>query len=433
MVDVIFFDYWLRGTRHFKFILEALNADGKTSVLLHTSSWREGQSDEPTEVFYEGFLCRDISHYGYSLTKALKTEKPKVVVLLNQQTEDRIITRFCRLHGIKTVYLMHGVIASDTILSSKTLNSAFGLKDRLKRFSKYKTLFKEYFIAFNQRSRLGFLNVELYTYFIGLFISPGKIFYNIWRFRDSYADLALVYSQSDYDLFTQKMGFAKEKVKVVGNYNLDDLYEKKKIGATEESHNTLLQDLNMPAGSKYVLYIEGGFFTPGYIIPGWSLDTISNEIRVIASTMKKKGLYVVIKLHPSSDYLDLTDRLSDIDNIVLITSYDLASLTMHAIAVLGQSSSALRLSVVLGIPLFILSIEPLLLILRDYIDNNFGTLVSSYDELEEKIDSVLQNRFNNPPDYYKSFDYHLNPFDGRSGQRVNEVIRVLTNNKNPST
>ena len=50
MVDVVFFDYWLRGTRHFKFILESLNANGKTSLLLHTSSWREGDKDEPKEV-----------------------------------------------------------------------------------------------------------------------------------------------------------------------------------------------------------------------------------------------------------------------------------------------------------------------------------------------------------------------------------------------
>lgn len=429
MVDVIFFDYWLRGTRHFKFIQEALAANGKTSLLLHTSSWREGTKDEPIEVFYEGFLCRDIAHYGYSITKALKTEKPKVVILLNQQTEDRIITRYCRLHGIKTVYLMHGVIASDTTLSSKTLNSAFGLKDRLKRFSKYKTLFKEYFIAFNQKSPLGFLNKELYTYFIGLFISPGKIIYNIWRFRDSYADFTLVYSQADYHLFTQKMGFEKDKVKVVGNYNLDELYQKKNLGATEESRKLLLQELGMPTGSKYVLYIEGGFFTPGYIIPGWSIDTISDEIRTIALTMKKRGLYLIIKLHPSSDYSDLTDRLVDIDNIVLTKNYDLALLTMHAVSVLGQSSSALRFSAVLGIPLFILSIEPLPLIFRDYIDNDFGVLVSSFNELEEKISSVQEGRFSNSPNYYKNIEYHLLPFDGKSGQRVNEhILSLLYNN-----
>lgn len=428
MVDVIFFDYWLRGTRHFKFIQEALVANGKTSLLLHTSSWREGTNDEPTEVFYEGFLCRDIAHYSYSIIRALKMEMPKVVILLNQQTEDRIITRYCRLNGIKTVYLMHGVIASNMSLSSKTLDSAFGLKDRLKRFSKYKILFKEYFKAFNQRSVLGFLDKELYTYFIGLFISPGKIIYNIWKFRDSYADLTLVYSQADYELFTQKMGFEKDKVKVVGNYNLDELYQKKNLGATEESNKFLLQELGMPAGSKYVLYIEGGFFTPGYIIPGWSIDTISDEIRTISLTMKKRGLYLIIKLHPSSDYSDLTDRLVDIDNIVLTKNYDLASLTMYAVTVLGQSSSALRLSAVLGIPLFILSIEPLPLIFRDYIDNDFGVLVSSFNELDEKVSSVQEGRFSNSPNYYKNIEYHLNPFDGKSGQRVNEHILSLLNN-----
>lgn len=427
MVDVIFFDYWLRGTRHFKFILESLNAYGKTSLLLHTSSWREGDKDEPKEVLFDGFLCRDISFYDFSLIKALKVEKPKVVILLNQQTEDRIITRFCRLNGIKTVYLMHGVIAYDTILSSRTLNSAFGLSDRLKRFSKYKILFKEYFIAFNQKSRFGFLNTELYTYFIGLFISPGKIIYNIWRFRDSYADIALVYSKSDYDLFTKKMGFEKEKVKIVGNYNLDELYFKKQntYQGAKDSKQLLKQELGIPDKSNYVLYIEGGFFTPGYVIPGWSLDTISEQIRSIAETMKKKELQIIIKLHPSSDYSDLKDRLFDIDNIVITKDYDLSLLTMHAIAVIGQSSSALRLSSVLEIPLFITSIDPLPLIFRDYVDNHFGVLVSSYSDLEEKLDSVLKGTFKNSPDYLKNTDYYLAPFDGKSGERVNDVIFSL--------
>ena len=430
MVDVVFFDYWLRGTRHFKFILESLNAKGKTSLLLHTSSWRELNAEVPKEIFFDEFLCRDIAYYDYSIIQALKAEKPKVVILLNQQTEDRIIIRFCSLHGIKTVYLMHGVIGSDTKVLSKTLNSAFGLKDRFKRISKYKILFKEYFIAFNQRSLLGFLDVELYAYFIGLFISPGKIIFNIWRFRDSYADIALVYSTSDYYVFTEKMGFQKEKVKIVGNYNLDELYIKKQTTyrSAEERLQLISLDLGIPETSKYVLYIEGGFFTPGYIVPGWSLDTIAEQIRSVALTMKKKELQLIIKLHPSSDYLDLKDRLVDIDNIVITKDYDLALLTLHAIAVIGQSSSALQLSAVLGIPLLITSIEPLPLIFRDYIEREFGVLVSSYSELEEKIESVLKGTFGNSPGYFKNFDNYLAPFDGKSGERVSDVVLSLLNN-----
>lgn len=430
MIDVIFFDYWLRGTRHFKFILETLNEQDKNSLLLHTRSWREGNSEEPKEVLFDGFLCRDIEYYNYSIIEALKAEKPKLVILLNQQTEDRIITRYCRLNGIKTIYLMHGVIASDTTLSSKTLNSAFGLRDRFKRFSKYKKLFKEYFIAFNQKSRFGFLNTELYTYFIGLFISPGKIIYNIWRFRDSYADIALVYSKSDYYVFTEKMGFQKEKVKIVGNYNLDELFIKKQTiyRSAEENLQLLLQDLGISETSKYVLYIEGGFFTPGYVVPGWSLDTIAEQIRSVALTMKKKELQLIIKLHPSSDYLDLKDRLVDIDNIVITKDYDLALLTLHAIAVIGQSSSALQLSAVLGIPLLITSIEPLPLIFRDYIERDFGVLVSSYSELEEKIESALKGTFSNSPCYFKNFDHYLAPFDGKSGERVNDIVLSFLNN-----
>jgi hypothetical protein len=151
MVDVIYFDYWLRGTRHFKFIDNELKRNNRASLLLHTGSWREGKPDV-TEEIYNDILCRDIAYYNYSIIRALKDESPKVVILLNQQTEDRIIVRYCRAHGIKTVYLMHGVLANDTALSSKTLDSAFGLSDRLKRFGKYRVLFAEYLKAFTQSS-----------------------------------------------------------------------------------------------------------------------------------------------------------------------------------------------------------------------------------------------------------------------------------------
>lgn len=427
MVDVIYFDYWLRGTRHFKFIEDELKRKNRTSLLLHTGSWREGKPIVTEEV-YNDILCRDIAYYDYSIIKALKQESPKVVILLNQQTEDRIIVRYCRSHGIRTVYLMHGVLANDTTLSSKTLDSAFGLSDRLKRFGKYRILFVEYLKAFNQSFFLGFLNPQLYLYFTGLFISPGKINYNVWKFRDAYADLALVYSEFDFDLFTKKMGFQKENVRIVGNYNMDELfYKKKKYSNDAKFHEKILTDLGCPQKLKYVLFVEGGFFTPGYIIPGWSIDAIAQQLRQVAVILNELDLALIVKLHPSSDYGDLEEIISDIPNLVLTSSYDLDLLTMGAVAVLGQSSSALRLSVILGVPLLIHSFEPLKLIFQDYIDNNFGTLVCNYDELQEKLQLILDGKFQNSIGYKANLKYFLEPFDGKSRERISEIILSLCN------
>lgn len=322
---------------------------------------------------------------------------------------------------------MHGVLTNDTALSSKTLDSAFGLLDRLKRFGKYRVLFAEYLKAFNQSSLFGFLNPQLYLYFTGLFISPGKINYNVWKFQDAYANLALVYSAFDFNLFTQKMGFKKENVRIVGNYNMDELFYKRNEHTNDANfQEKIMIDLGFSKKSKYVLFIEGGFFTPGYIIPGWSIDAIALQLRKIAAILNGLDLALVVKLHPSSDYGDLLEKISDIQNLVLTSSYDLDLLTMGAVAVLGQSSSALRLPVILGVPLLIHSFEPLQLIFKDYIVNDFGVLVSSYDELAEKLQLIMQGKFENSKNYKTNINHFLHPFDGKCRERISDIILSLS-------
>jgi len=422
MTDVLFFDYWLRGTRHFKFIQNKLNETNISGLLLHTSSWRFGEYKQKEEIF-EGIHCRDISYYNYSLIRALQVEKPKVVILLNQQTEDRIITRYCRLKKIMTIYLMHGVIASDLLVNSKLIDNAFGLKARLNRFGKYRILFKEYIKAYTQNSYLRIFNLELYEYFFKLFISPGKITCNVWQFKDAYADITLVYSQYDFQLFTEKMGFDRGKVKIVGNYNMDSLFKMRELAKKEVSlTNSIYVDFDLPHHSKYVLYIESGFCNPGYVVEGWSMDLIALQIRNISILLKHLELFLVVKLHPSSDYTELFNKLNDIDNLKLTIDYDLASLTLNALAVLGQSSSALRLPVILQIPLLILSLDHLNLLIKDYVENEFGILINSYEELEEQLKIILNGKFKVSANYLKNVNHFIGPFDGKSEERINNII-----------
>ena len=428
MSDVIFFDYWTRGTRHFKKISDKLSQSNISSMLLHTASWR-GDLDlkraflNNYEEYIDNILCRDILHYNNSLIEALKREQPKVVVLLNVQTEDRIIIRYCRINNIKTVYLMHGILDPDTKALSKTMDSAFGFKDRLVRFKKYKILFKEYLLAFNEAGSFGFLNKEYFTYFIKLFISPGKIVFNLWKFEDSYPDIALVYTQSDFDLFIEKMGYSSEKIKIVGNYNLDKVFKKLTI---KDSQSLVHNHFSIPISSKYILYIEGGFFTPSYNVPGWTLENIASEVRSICSLINKYNLFLIVKLHPSSDYLNLEEMISDIQNLRVTKDFDISYLNLNALAVFGQSSSVLRIPLLINKPLFILSLDPLKLVFKEYIEKDFGELIDSFSSLEFYVKKLVSNNYVVNLKSSKNIKYHLHPFDGLSSKRIcDEILKEL--------
>jgi hypothetical protein len=428
MADIIFFDYWTRGIRHFKKISVELAQQNITTLLLHTASWRgdldiENIKINKYEECIEGIVCRDIMYYENSIVNALKKEKPKAVILLNVQTEDRIIIRYCRSNNIKTIYLMHGTLINDTKLSSITMDSAFGIKDRLIRFKKYRILIKEYFRAFNQKNIFGFLSLEYFSYFIKLFLSPGRVIYNIWKFKDSYPDIALVYTQSDFDLFITKMGYPAHKVRVVGNYNLDEVFEKVNTSGT---YDLIKSNFNLPNDAKYILYIEGGFFTTTYSIPGWTLENIANEIRNICNTISQFNLFLIVKLHPSSNYLNLEQRINDIKNLKITRDFDITYLNMNALAVFGQSSSVLRIPLLIKKPLFILSLEPLNLIFHEYIDNNFGELIDSYSKLEYQVKKLLSGEVLVNSNTNDNIKYNLLPFDGLATKRIcNEIMMSI--------
>src|SRR6267154_19482 len=224
MLDVLFFDYWTRGIRHFSRIKEGLERKGLTSLLLHLGSTR-GENVAREEVI-DGVLCRDITFYGNSIVKALIEEKPKLVLLLNSQTEDKIIVRAARALGIKTVFLMHGVLAGGDDLNSVSalIDSAFGLKTKLKRIPKYARLYLQYLNAARLQSISSVCDSEIHLFFLRIMMSPGKTFTNVWRYTDSVANLAFVYSDDDKKLFVENNGYKPENIRVVGNYNLDMLY-----------------------------------------------------------------------------------------------------------------------------------------------------------------------------------------------------------------
>lgn len=414
MVDVLYFDYWTRGIRHFENIDSSLKTLGYSSLLVHMDSMREKEY-EPSQI-KNGILCKDISLYSNSLTKVLLVEAPRLLIILNNQTEDKILLRACRALKIKTIFLMHGALVppNHMIKNAELIDTAFNISKKLKKFPKYIRLLLEYQKAAFLDCWYRVFDLEIYLYLYRVASSPGRAVMGFWKYKDSCADLALVYSEEDKENFQKIFGYYASQVVVVGNYNLDHLIALKKSNLPLKENNN--------GTSKYAVYIENGFSDPKFKIDGWSEELVSVEIKNISKILKKVGVKLVVKLHPSSDYPILPELLEGDDNIELVLNCDLSKLILDCAYVFGQSSTALLLAFAIDKPVFLLSLHPLKLQLSIYQDKGLGILVESYDQLRSIF---LTKKYLSDCNLDERRSYFMGPLDGLSNTRIVEQIRKV--------
>jgi hypothetical protein len=410
---VVYFDYWTRGIRHFAEIDKYLQREKCETLLVHLGSERGEPVQEPNVV--QGIRARDISCYGGSLVTMLLRERPDIVLLLNLQTEDRILIRACRNLGIRTIYMPHGTLAPKEAVGDvqALVDSAFGLRERLRRGPRYMRLLLEYMRAASLESPTRILAPEIYTYFFRQAMSPGGNLMGIWKYRDSCANTALLYSETDRELVVSCMGYDPEDTVIVGNYNLDGLMQQ-------------LLARRQPSGvsstPRNVVYVENGFSDPKYTIPGWTEDRVADEVIGVAKVCNELGYLLKLKLHPSSDYSVLPRRVEHHPGIEVITQCDLAELITSSDVVLGQSSSVLMMALAARKPLVVLSIPPLDLRISTFAARGLGRLVEGYQQLRELMTSydALRERYPLPP--YDDILHFAGPLDGRATERIAAAI-----------
>ena len=411
MFEVVFFDYWKRGTRHFADINASLKSRGVESILIHLGSLR-GEPYDADEII-DGIICRDIAYYNGDLIGMLKQLNPKVVILLNNQTQDKIINRVSRGLGIKTIFLMHGILALNKNVDSviKTMDSAFGIKERISRIAKYSKLLLTYFrtLAYNREGGLIRSSYEITKYFFIQFYSPASNLFGKYHYLDSITTRCLVYSNRDKDNFIRVFKFPPEHVLVVGNYNLDKFIAK-----------ALLQ--KKTPSNKYLLYIENGFSDPKLTVNGWSETLVKDEIENLAAIAQKNNFDIYVKLHPSSDYC-LLNKENELSSNVRVYKDNLDDLVINASGVIGQSSSVIVMAIALKKPVCILNIDPLPLAVRDYVDDGVGALVNNFNEFEAWVGIVKSNSFKVIKE--SAANYYYGSFDGKSYDRIADSIIKL--------
>jgi hypothetical protein len=312
---------------------------------------------------------------------------------------------------------MHGVLTPQDKLdeTAELVDSAFGTADRVSRLPKYMRLFSQYLGA----AMLGHLNTvfdpDIYLYFVRQAVSPGGNRAGRWKYRDSCADLALVYSEEDKQLFSSCFGYQDDHVTVVGNYNLDDLH------AVHQRHSTSIPKSD---SDKYIVYVENGFSNPKYTVAGWTEDLVADEVDGLAGICREFGYKLILKLHPSSDYSTLVERVADHANIETVLHCDLGELIAGADFVVGQSSSVLMMALAVRKPVVILDLPPLELKITTYADRKMGVMVKSLDEFRTLLCEVRDGRspFAGQSEGAERF---VGPFDGKASRRIADIVISL--------
>lgn len=351
------FDYWTKGIHNFIPIARELTKSGYSVKLLHLGSWRDRAV--PTTEIINDLECIDIAEFGGDIRKGIESLCPSIVVMLNTtMTVDRTVNRICRSLGIKTVYLMHGIKAVGDDLDEfvRHQNIHWTLKKRFSKVPKYASLVARYLGAIARDNPVELFSPATYGHFVQLAASPGSSHQRPWPHKDVYCDLALVYANVYRNSLIGEASYPAERVKVVGNPNLDSVFRLSEENDAKERAAALLLSLGVDNSRRVVAYMEDGFVEQG--IGSWTEQTRLTELREIAASVRAAGFDLIIKMHPGSNPDAVLREFAQNPHVRVVLTIDLALLLCGCAAVIGHISTTLMVPIALGLPLIVPTWSP---------------------------------------------------------------------------
>ena len=335
-MKILFFDYWLKGVSNFTRLMpEIKNQCPEAEVkMLHVGSWKEHQAQPVNN--HGDFSSFDISYYNSSfIYKVLKKERPDVVVMLNiYLLLDKAMIAFCKKMGIRVVFLSHGRLsqADANSKSSQANPKKKSLKSKLK---------KEPFLTLLNYAHGTLLTGNLFQ----LFKTVGKMVKNKFSIvfpslfnSELDADEMLVYYDSDRKLLVKDKNFPENKIKVIGNPELDDFVNLPVMEKEEFKKVAAIED------KPYLLYLDDGWVENGMIPKKDWIDHIT-EINTLA---EKAGLNLVIKLHPRTKPEEFRDFFNEKGIKAFKKEVDFKSLIHYSQVVSSLASTTISMALFLN-------------------------------------------------------------------------------------
>jgi len=417
----LFFDYWTLGAHNFLPVFHALKELGHESSLLHLGSLRDPGC--PVSETIGGMVCRDFSHYGNSIRRALQEERPDLVLVLNTGlTVDRTVNRICRSLGIKTAFMMHGIksVGDDLKLYIEHQNTHWSPLRRLQKVPKYAGLSLGYLAAIARDRPLELLAPSTYGHFLQLMTSPGAAHERPWPHKDVYCDVALVYAKIYAASMIQEKSYPAERVRIVGNPNLDSAFALLADSRLQQPALAQLEQVGVRAGRRAAVYMEDALVEQG--IPGWTEETRVSLLRQVAKAANDAGLDLIVKMHPGSNPAGVEEAFRDHESVHVVLKADLAALVWACVATIGHVSTTLMLPVALGRPLIVPAWAPGLEGYSYYVGAGAAIPAASPDQLAGILAAPDEANAALGGQRATFVDQYLTHTDGRSLSRIIEQL-----------
>ncbi len=364
MKNIICFDSWTGGARHYQRLIPAMREHSIRLSLVHISSWGNDPSSPP-ECNLGDLLVRDISYYGNSLEHVITTERPDAAILLSTETfVHRAFLRYCKQNKIPTLHLSHGV------------ESVFGQSGNQLGVPKRSKIAHIGYVA----SKLYKLLTRTLPCYSKSLLKTGATFLEWKRFTsdiyqlavgnepacvrasdDAKASYSAVYIAADAKHAKSCFGYKDNEVFVVGNPDL--IY----FGFNEE----MIGRWSRPDSNarKYVMYIETGLSSQATLYSG-----TSGFVRHLLDTsiaLSNQGYKLRLRLKP--DQVNTDEIIAGIvgSEIELVSNDNFLTSLQECVACISETSTLALTPALMGMPLLLANYG-------DLSSLSFGSVLMSY-------------------------------------------------------
>lgn len=340
MRKVLFMDTWDKGYRNFTRLNKEFNNQGFETLFIHTGSFLSKSTY--TEKIVEGLVIRDIRYYNtLKLRKVIQIEKPDVIIILNLSfVFDRVIIKIAKLMNIKSVFLAHGILTDPSNVEKAEQELNVAVWKKLSRiFRKKNLLFLFNYIDSHAKTNKIITTVKT---IVQIFKSPAR-FLIYPKFNEELdADLLLLYTQKDKELYTKMFLFPPKKIKVVGNPEISSFINNPIIEKKQ-----YLDNINSSHVRNYVLYLDDGLVANKV----WTDTEWYSFVLEINQIVRDDNYNLIIKLHPRSNYEEHKEFFES-NNILAFTDIDFNNIIYHSSFVVSHYSTTINYALIYNKPVF---------------------------------------------------------------------------------
>jgi hypothetical protein len=389
---VIGFDSWTRGAHHYQRLIEALASHGIELSLVHIGSWGSDLGRPPTETL-AALPTRDISAYAKAgFPDILGLEKPDAVIFLSTETfAHRAFNRYCRLRGIPTINLYHGLVrvqAVDDDESPYKVNPLAQLRFISERLLKALTLVWPTYCRALWTTKASGADWRRFASDI-LLGAVGR--FPFASAADAKTDACCVYVKADIEHAVRKYGFRESEVTAVGNPDLAH------FGLATEAIGS---HLSAPLEQRTdVMYIDTGLVYTGFVFG--TRDEFRRHLVETKDALARRGKRLLFKPHPDHRRYNMLELLAA-DGIAICSNEEFSARLLRCCAAIVETSSLAVLPALVGMPLLFAQYGKLE-------GQRFGQVLTSYPrskalkdltsfhdllaELEQSIDAEATQRW----------------------------------------